>query len=137
MATDKKLFWIGSDPAVPLAFDTGTGLAIHPGNALNAFAGGERNIILTVVGTGTITVNGSVQELPPDFASPSTLSNSYTPIALADYSLATSPILAGSAGVTVAGATKIVELNTNLITWFSIERSIDTVEVFVTVTDNV
>jgi hypothetical protein len=118
----------------PLVFNVG-GFAIDP-QSENAWFGGDfRDLVLTVVGTGTVKVYGSAQQLPPDFTLPSTISNSYTPIALADYSLATNTILAGSAGVTVAGATKLVECNTNLLTWIAIERSADTVQVLLTETN--
>lgn len=121
---------------INLEFD-GSGYAINPFTGTNAFTAADFiDAVLTVVGTGTVIVSGSAQELPPDFSAVPTITNSHTPIALADYSLATSQILAGSAGVTVAGVTKLVELNTNLLTWIGINRSINTVDVLLTETNN-
>lgn len=134
MATDKKIYWIPYVAGTSLTFDVG-GYAIHPDTLENAFAVPERNVVLTVVGTGNVVVYGSAQELPPDFSVASTITNSYVPIMLADYTTP-STYYAGGAGVTVAGTTAIVELNTNMITWIGIERSANTVEVLVTVTDN-
>lgn len=101
-----------------------------------ALAADFRNQVLSVVGTGTVIVYGSAQKNPPDFTQASTIDNSYTPIALADYSLVTNNYLAGAAGVTVAGETKLVELNTNLLSWIGIFRDSATVEVKLTITDN-
>lgn len=121
---------------INIEFD-GSGYAINPFTGGNAFAAADFiDAVLTVVGTGTIIVAGSAQEIPPDFSAASTITNSYTPIALADYSLATSPILDGATGVVVAGVTKLVELNTNLLTWIGINRSVDTVDVLLTETNN-
>lgn len=135
MATDKLIEFIPEEPGTHLAFNAGSGFAVNPGTGSDAFAAAQRNIIITVVGTGNIKVYGSAQELPPNFNAASTIDNSYTPIILADYS--TQAIYYnGSVGVTVAGATKIVELNTNMLTWIAIKRSVDTVQVLVTISDN-
>jgi hypothetical protein len=90
---------------------------------------------ITVVGTGNIVIHGSEQEAPPDFTAASTINNSHVEIMLADY---TTPNLyySGTAGVTVAASTAIVELNTNLLTWICIERTAGTADVLVTYTNN-
>lgn len=119
-----------------LTFDAGTGFAVNPdGKTAIAFAADFRNQVLTVVGTGTVIVYGSTQKDPPDFTVASTITNSYAPIVLADYSIQNT-YYNGAAGVTVAGATKIVELNTNVLTWVAIHRSAGTVDVKLTETDN-
>lgn len=118
-----------------LAFDAVSGFAENDQGQTAWFGGDFRNLLITLVGTGTIIVYGSAQQNPPDFTAPSSITNSYTPIVLADYSLANT-YYAGATGVTVAGATKIVELNTNLLTWFAIHRSANTVEALATETDN-
>lgn len=120
----------------PLAFDLSSGFAINPEEeSAIAFAGDYRNAVLAVVGTGTVIVYGSSQKAPPDFTSPSTINNSYAPVMLADY---TTPATyyAGGAGVAVSSATKLVEINTNLLTWIAIHRSAETVDVKLTLTDN-
>lgn len=118
-----------------LEFDAGTDLAINPEDETAIFGGDFRNLLMTVVGTGTVIVYGSTQKDPPDFSAPSSILNSYAPIVLADYSLSNT-YYDGAAGVVAAGDTKIVELNTNLLTWFAIHRSVDTVDVLITETDN-
>lgn len=115
------------------------GFAVNAeGQTAIAFSGDYRNQVLTVVGTGTVKVYGSCQKSPPDFSSPSTIDNSYCPIMLADY---TTPgtYYAGGTGVTVSNSTKIVELNTNLLTWIAIQRIVEdeeVVDVKFTETDN-
>lgn len=117
-----------------LSFNVGN-FAVHPVGG-NAFFGADfRNILLTAVGTGTVTVLGSAQKTPPDFSSASTITNSYAPIMLADYSTPNT-YYAGSAGVSVSNSTAIVELNTNLLTWIAIVRSANTVNVILTETNN-
>lgn len=118
----------------PLTFD-GNNFAIdtQTGNAF--FSGDFRNAVLTVVGTGNVIVYGSTQKTPPDFSSPSTPTNSYASIVLADYSLANT-YYAGNTGVTVSGSTAIVELNTNLLTWVGIKRDDLEVDVILTFTNN-
>ncbi len=119
----------------PLEFDAGTGFAINPDNGTAMFGGDFRNLLLAAVGTGVVIVYGSTQKDPPDFTAPSSIQNAYAPIVLADYSLSNT-YYDGATGVTAAGNTKIVELNTNLLTWVAIHRSVDTVEVLLTETDN-
>lgn len=118
-----------------LTFDV-AGFAINPADGTNAFFGADfRNVLLTVVGTGTVFVLGSEQRLPPDFSVGSTIQNTWAPIVTADYSVQNT-YYDGTTGVIVAGETKIVELNTNMVTWFAIFRSVDTVDVLATVTNN-
>ncbi len=119
-----------------LDFDAGSGFAINPQNETAiAFAADFRNQVLTVVGSGTVIVYGSIQKTPPDFTAPSTIDNSYAPIVLADYSVQNT-YYNGASGVAVSGSTKIVELNTNVLSWVAIHRSANTVEVKLTETDN-
>lgn len=137
--SQRQLNFIPGDGSA-LTFDAGSGFAINPklptgANNAICFAGGFRNQVLAVVGTGNVIVYGSTQKNPPDFTAPSTIGNSYAPIMLADY---TSPntYYAGGAGVTVAAGTKIVEANTNVLSWVAIHRSINTVDVKLTESDN-
>ena len=118
-----------------LTFDAGTGFAINPQNETAiAFSGDFRDLLLTVVGTGTVIVYGSTQLNPPDFTAASTITNSYVPITLADYSIADTKY-DGATGAVVASATMICELDTNLLTWIAIHRSADTVDVLLTETN--
>lgn len=123
----------------PLTFDPVTGFAINPnkpGGNENAFAAKDfRNILVAIIGTGNVKFHGSFQKDPPDFTAASTITNEHDTIVSADYAIQNT-FYNGAVGVTVAGATKQVELNTNLLTWFTIQRSINTVGVIVTVTDN-
>ena len=119
---------------IKLDFDPVTGFAINPMLNTAVFSADYRDILLTAVGTGTVVVYGSCQKDPPDFTSASTITNSYVPIVLADYALVNT-YYAGTAGITVAGATKIVELNTNLLTWVAFHRSVNTVDILLTETD--
>ena len=117
----------------PLTFDAITGFAINPFSNQNCWdASNWRDLLLCIVGTGAVTVYGSIQKDPVDFSLASAASNSYAPIVLADYSLANT-YYNGTA--TVAGATAILELNTNLLTWVAFQRNINTVEVLVTKTN--
>lgn len=135
---ERNLQYINGQGGAPLEFDAG--FAVNPsanGNIPgNAFAAKDfRNILITLVGTGTVKFHGSIQNLPPDFTAGSSIFNSHAPIMAADYSLPNT-YWAGATGVIVSNETKIVELNTNVLAWFGIERSDDTVDVIVTVTDN-
>lgn len=95
-----------------------------------------RNIEITAVGTGTIQVLASKDknpaDTPPDFTSPSTISNSYAAVVIADETVANTY----STSLTVSSSTKIGEVNTNLVTFICLTRSVDTVDAFVTITDN-
>lgn len=122
-----------------LSFDAVTGFANFPtGQTLQtACAVGDwRDLLLTVSGTGTVKLYGSAQELPPDFTAPSTITNSYVPISLVDYSLVGAvAYYPGATGAIVAGATMLVEADTNLLTWIGIHRSANTVDVKLTRTN--
>lgn len=99
------------------------------------FAGGFRNQVLTVVGTGTVLVYGSTQKTPPNFNSASTIDNSWFLVTLADYSVPNT-YYAGATGAVVSTSTKAVELNTNVLTWVGLHRSASTVDVKITESDN-
>lgn len=100
------------------------------------FVGDFRDIDLTIVGTGNVVVLGSAErnddDAPPDFSSPSTITNSYAAMVVADLTTVNTYTTA----LAVAGATKIGEVNTNLLTWICLSRSTGTVDAFVTATDN-
>lgn len=140
---ERNLQYINGQGGLPFEFDA-DGYAINPlSNANgdipgNAFSAKDfRNLLVTAQGDGTIQVFGSIQNNPPDFSITSTITNSYVALMLADYTLA-NVIYDGTAGVTVTGGdTVTVEANTNVITWFAIKRSADTVDVIATVTDNI
>lgn len=125
----------GND-ALQFNADTGFAINVFGGAFTNCFdASAWRDIILMAIGTGTVVVHGSTQRQPVDFNAASTINNAHVPIALADISLVTSNYIAGATGVVVAGATKMVELNTNLLTWIGIHRSVNTVDVIATKTN--
>lgn len=133
---NKDVKWIPGTGAA-LTFDAITGFAINPSNETAiAFAADFRDVLLTVVGTGNVIVYGSTQKDPPDFTIPSTITNSYAAIRLNDYTtIGAGSFLDGTTGITVAGATAIVELDTNLLTWCAIHRSANTVDVKMTITN--
>lgn len=116
-----------------LNFNIG-GFAIDPQNNNAFFAADHINVVLAVVGTGNVVVYGSTQRTPPDFSAASTIDNSYVPIVLSDYAVPNT-YYPGATGVTVAVETKVVELNTNLLTWVAISRSVNTVDVKMTETN--
>ncbi len=119
----------------PLAFDSVSGFAINPDGTTALFSGDFRNILLAVDGTGTVIVYGSNQETPPNFTASVTINNFFVPIVTADYSVQNT-YYDGTAGVVVSSSAKLVELNTNLITWFAVHRSVNTVNVKATLTNN-
>lgn len=100
------------------------------------FVGDFRDIDLTIVGTGTATVLGSADknstDTPPDFTAASTISNSYVDIVISDLGVPNTY----ATTLIVAGATKIGEVNTNLLTWICVTRSVGTLDAFITVCDN-
>lgn len=117
---------------ISLTFDPVTGFAINPFTGENCFNTADwRDILITGVGNGILSVFGSIQQAPVDFTLASTITNSYVPVVLADY---TTPNTYFSGSVTVAG-TSIVELNTNLLTWIGIQRSVNTVDAVLTKTN--
>ncbi len=128
---DRK--WIPTSGS-KLTFDPATGFAINPdGKSAISFVVDFRNQVIGATGTGVVTVYGSMQKEPPDFTQPSTIDNQYAVIVLADYSLATSQYVTS---LVVSSATKIAELNTNLLSWIAIHRSVDTVDVKLLEGDN-
>jgi hypothetical protein len=116
------------------AVNVASGFPPFPAGNNAWYAANWRDILITLVGTGNVKVLGSIQELPPDFSAPSTITNSYAEITLADYAIPAT-FYAGNAGVTVAGATALVEVDTNLLTWIAIVRDVDTVDVLLTITN--
>lgn len=121
---------------IQLTFDPVTGFAVNTTTGLNGFDAKEYiDQVLTLVGTGTVTFFASNEAICPDFTIPSAVGNSYVTVVTADYSIPNT-YYAGATGVTVAGATTMVEYNTNLITWIAIQRSVNTVDVLLTQTNN-
>jgi hypothetical protein len=94
-----------------------------------------RNVDLTIVGTGNVTVLASKGkwDVPIDFTSASTIGNSFAQIVIFDETVVATPFVTT---LTVAGATKIAEIDTNVLTWICITRSADTVDGFITYSDN-
>jgi hypothetical protein len=94
-----------------------------------------RNIEITVVGTGDVSVLASKDKTidPIDFSSPSTITNSYATIALYDETVTSSNFVTT---LTVSASTKIAEIDSNLLTWIAVSRSADTVDAFITYSDN-
>ncbi|MGV8130847.1 MAG: hypothetical protein ACP5N7_01975 [Candidatus Pacearchaeota archaeon] len=97
-----------------------------------------RDVVLTIVGTGTATVLGTTlvpknaTATPVDFTTSSTITNPYAAVVIAD--LTTANTYATS--LAVAGATKMGEVNTNLLTYICVTRSAGTLDAFITVCDN-
>lgn len=95
-----------------------------------------RDVVLTIVGTGTATVLGSAQknaaDTPPDFTASSTISNSFITTVIADIGVASTY----ATSLVAAGNTKMGEVNTNLLTFICVTRSVDTLDGFITVCDN-
>lgn len=134
MAVDKSLKFLNNGE--PLDFGV-NGFASNKNGGNAFFVGDSRNVLLTVVGTGSILIHGSAQREEVDFTAPSTITNSHATIVTADYSVANT-FYDGATGVTAAANTVIVELNTNLLSWVGIERVglVETVDVIVTEADN-
>lgn len=95
-----------------------------------------RDIGLTIVGTGTVTCYGSKQKNPDDtpviFTDASTIGNSFVALVIADE---TTPNTYATT-LAVADATKLGEINTNLLTWICLGRNSDGVDAFITHCDN-
>lgn len=126
----KDIIYINN--GLPLEWDE-DGFAIPPAGGDAFFAGDWINVLLSVVGTGSVILYGSTQKNIVKFSAPSESLNMYAPIVLADYS--TSQVYYdGATGVTVSDQTKIVEANTNLLTWVAIKRT-GTPDVILTVTN--
>jgi hypothetical protein len=91
-----------------------------------------RNIGITVVGTGDLSVLGSKQKDIIDVSQASTIDNAYRIITIADEG--TPQTYVNTASVT--GSTFIGEVNTNLLTWIVLRRTAADVDAFVTITSN-
>lgn len=96
------------------------------------FVGDFRDVVLTIVGTGVATVLCSCDEDVPDFTSPSTISNSYKALVIADLAVPNSY----SVSLAAVADTQMGEINTNLIRWICVTRSVNTLDGFITACDN-
>lgn len=96
------------------------------------FVGDFRNVALSIVGTGTVSVQASTAKDVVDFTTASTITNPYATVVLADLTVASTY----ATSLAVSSSTKLAEVNTNLITWISLTRSEDTVDCIVTLSDN-
>lgn len=129
---DKQIQHLNKDPATGLEFND-DGFAVNTdGNAF--FSGPFRDILVGVTGSGNVIVYGTNQQTPPDFSLASVIGNFYAPIVLADYSVHDT-YYDGVDGVSVSDESKLVELNTNLLTYIGILRDSDTVDVVLTQTN--
>ena len=102
------------------------------------FVADYRDVGITIVGTGDVQAlatkelyNSNV-DTPVDFTVSSTISNSYAAAVIADETTPSTYVTT----FTVAGATKFGEINTNLVTFVCLTRSVDTVDAFLTYCDN-
>lgn len=96
-----------------------------------------RNIGITAVGTGTIQALGTKEKYAAtddsvDFTTTSTISNSWAPIVICDETVANTY----TTTLSLTNETKLGEVNTNLLTFVCIKRSANTVDAFVTLTNN-
>lgn len=96
------------------------------------FVGDFRDIDLTIVGTGTAGVLGSASKDIVDFTASSTIDNAYANIVIAD--LTTPNTYATTLAVT--SATKIGEINTNILGWICVTRDANTLDGYITICDN-
>ena len=111
---------------------TFTGAFADSGNSGNCFSVNNRNVLITVVGTGEVVLHGSMQKDEVDFSAASTITNTHAVMELKDYS-----VVGGYAlSAIVAGETKIFEANQNFLSWVGIEIISGTPEVLLLVTDN-
>jgi hypothetical protein len=92
-----------------------------------------RNIEITVVGDGTVSVLGTKDINVVDFSSASTLSNSYAEIVIADETVTSANYVTE---LTVSDSTKVGELNTNMLTFICVSRDSSDVDAFITLTNN-
>lgn len=100
-----------------------------------------RNVGLTVVGTGNVSVlaskakpvGGQFGDGTIDFTIPSTIDNSYATVAIYDETVLTNNWVTS---LVVAGSTKIAEIDINELTWICLVRNGSGVDAFVTVSDN-
>ena len=95
-----------------------------------------RDIVLTIDGTGTAQVLGTIEmhpdQVPVDFTAASSITNSYIAAVIADIGVPNTY----STSLTAAGSTKMGEVNTNLLTWICVTRSANTLDGFITICDN-
>ena len=96
------------------------------------FVGDFRDVVLTIVGTGTATVLASADKEVVDFTIASTIDNSFATMVIADMTTASTY----ATSLAVAGTTKLGEVNTNLLTWICVTRSAGTLDAFITICDN-
>lgn len=96
------------------------------------FVGDFRNVVVTVVGTGKVFVNGTADKDLVDFTSASTLANSHARIVIASLTVANT--YDDEIGATAG--TNLGEVNTNLLTYICLERDLDTIDAFITLSDN-
>lgn len=96
------------------------------------FVGDFRDVVLTIVGTGTATILASADKEAVDFTTASTIDNAYATMVIADL---TTPS-AYATSLVVSGDTKLGELNTNLVCWIAVTRSADTLDAYLTYCDN-
>lgn len=100
-----------------------------------------RNVGFTAVGTGSISVLGSKSKPfggasgseTIDFTAPSTITNSYAQVAIYDETVTTNNWVTA---ITVAGSTKLAEVDINELSWICLTRTVDTVDATVTCSDN-
>lgn len=94
-----------------------------------------RDVVLTIVGTGTATILGSADTttgLVVDFTTTSTLANSFTSIVIADLGVPNTY----ATTLAATAETKIGELNTNLMAWICVTRTASTLDGFISACDN-
>lgn len=106
------------------------------------FVADFRHVEITAVGTGNIQIlaskdfgsdPGNPLATPPDFSLPSTINNSYAAVEIYDETVATGNF---TLTLTVAGSTKIGELEANFDGWICVSRDNPAVDAFITVADN-
>lgn len=96
------------------------------------FVGDFRDVVLTIVGTGTAAVLCSCDAEVPDFTAPSTITNSYKALVIADLAVPNTY----ATTLIAAGNTQMGEVNTNLVRWICVTRSINTLDGFISACDN-
>jgi hypothetical protein len=96
------------------------------------WVGDFRDVVLTIVGTGTATVLATASKEVVDFTAASTIGNAFATMVIADMTAASTY----ATSLVVAGATKLGEVNTNLVGWVCITRSADTLDGYLTYCDN-
>ncbi len=97
------------------------------------WVGDYRDVVLTIVGTGTATVLATASKEVVDFTAASTIGNAFATVVIADLTTVTTPY---ATSLVVAGATKLGEINSNLVGWVCITRSANTLDAYLTYCDN-